>query len=53
MEMCGDEKYHAYAMKIDTLKPGMYFWVAPPGSDSVEGVYVDRIYLMRETSAAK
>jgi hypothetical protein len=47
MGLAGDEKYHAYGMLFDSLSPGMYFWVSPPGSSAVEAVYVDRIYLIK------
>jgi hypothetical protein len=48
VEIAGDEKYHAYGMTVNELKPREYFWVSPPGSDAVEAVYVDRIYLVKE-----
>jgi hypothetical protein len=48
LETAGDEKYHAYGLKFNELKPGEYFWVSPPGSDAIEAVYVDRIYLVKE-----
>ncbi len=48
MDMAGDEKYHAYGLKLNELKPGMYFWVAPPGNASAEAVYVDRIYCVKD-----
>ena len=49
MDMAGDEKYHAYAVKLPELRPGMFFWVAGPGTDAVEGVYIDRIYVVKDT----
>ena len=47
-EQAGDEKYHAYGIKMPDLKPGMYFWVSPAGNASVDGVYVDRIYCVKD-----
>ncbi|MDQ3439226.1 MAG: DUF4838 domain-containing protein, partial [Planctomycetota bacterium] len=54
LETAGDGAYHAYGMLINELRPGMYFWVSPPGDASaVEAVYVDRIYLTRAADATK
>ena len=54
LEIAGDGAYHAYGMLINELRPGMYFWVSPPGNASaVEAVYVDRIYLTRTAADAK
>ena len=50
MSIAGDEAYHAYGLRFDELKPGMYFWVCPPGGSAVESVCVDRIYLARVKS---
>ena len=48
LETAGDGAYHAYGMLINELRPGMYFWVSPPGdAGAVEAVYVDRVYLTR------
>ncbi|MBN1346915.1 MAG: DUF4838 domain-containing protein [Phycisphaerae bacterium] len=42
-------EYRDYDLGPHVLKSGMYLWVAPPGNaESVEAVYVDRIYLVRE-----
>ena len=48
MDRAGDNKYHPYGLRIDELKPGMAFWVSPPGTANVEAVYVDRIYVRKE-----
>jgi hypothetical protein len=48
LETAGDGAYHAYGMLINELRPGMYFWVSPPGNaDAVDAVYVDRVYVTR------
>jgi hypothetical protein len=48
LETAGDGAYHAYGMLINELRPGMYFWVSPPGNAAaVDAVYVDRVYLAR------
>ena len=53
LETAGAGAYHAYGMLINELRPGMYFWVAPPGNaGAVDAVYVDRVYLTRATPAA-
>lgn len=41
-------EYRVYDLGVHTLSPEMYFWVAPPGGEAVEAVYVDRIFLIRE-----
>jgi hypothetical protein len=44
-----DGSYRAYGLTIDELKPGMYFWVAPPASAAkVRGVYVDRMFIQKQ-----
>jgi hypothetical protein len=48
LELAGDGEYHAYGMYLKKLSPGQYFWVAPPATGNVNGVYVDRIYLVRD-----
>ncbi|NLC59405.1 MAG: DUF4838 domain-containing protein [Armatimonadetes bacterium] len=49
LESGSDGKYRVYDLGVHVLKPGMYFWVAPPGNaDAVEAVYVDRFVLVRE-----
>ena len=35
-------------VKLRELTPGMYFWVSPAGNASVDGVYVDRIYCVKD-----
>lgn len=48
LELAGDGAYHAYGMLVNKLRPGMYFWVSPPGNASaVDAVYVDRVFLQR------
>ncbi len=39
--------YRAYSLGRHTLKPGMYFWVCPPNSKEVDGVFIDRIFLVK------
>jgi len=46
LEQAGDGLYRTYDLGVHLLKPGMYFWVAPPGNEAVEAVYVDRIFLI-------
>ncbi len=49
LEQAGDGKYHTYDLGVHQLKPGMYFWVAPPeNAEAVQAVYVDRIFWVRE-----
>ncbi|MCC6445630.1 MAG: DUF4838 domain-containing protein [Armatimonadetes bacterium] len=49
LEAAGDGLYHIYDLGVHTLKPGMYFWASPPGSaETVEAVYVDRFYIVKE-----
>ncbi len=49
IEQAADGKHHDYDLGTHELRQGLYFWVAPPGNaDTVEAVYVDRIYLVRE-----
>jgi hypothetical protein len=52
LETAGDGAYHAYGMLINELRPGMYFWVSPPGNAAaVDGVYIDRVYITRAAPA--
>lgn len=52
LETDADGAYHAYGMLVNELRPGMYFWVSPPGNaGAVDAVYVDRIYLTRVADA--
>src|SRR5205814_1590390 len=43
-----DEKYHTYAISVDELRPGMYFWIAPANNGNVSSVYVDRIFIRKD-----
>jgi len=42
------DEYRVYDLGVHDLTTAMYFWVAPPGGEAVEAVYVDRIFLIRE-----
>jgi hypothetical protein len=46
-EVVADGKYHAFAMQIDELRPGMYFWVSPAANANVRNIYVDRIFVSK------
>ncbi len=50
LAVAGDGEYHPYGVVVDHLAPGMYFWVAPPGStQQITRVYVDRILIRKST----
>src|SRR5688572_24165294 len=54
LDPAGDGAYRPYGMLVNELRPGMYFWVSPPGNASaVHAVYVDRIYLTPASAGAK
>ena len=41
--------YTVVDMGVHVLKPGMYYWAAPPARpDEVKAVYIDRIFMTRE-----
>ncbi len=42
-----DGAYHEYDLGRHALKSGMYFWVCPPNSKDVDGVFVDRMFLVK------
>jgi hypothetical protein len=45
-----DEEYHTYKLGDFKPTPDVYLWVAPPENpDSITGVWVDRIFLIRKT----
>jgi hypothetical protein len=46
-DLVADGKYHAYAMHIDELRGGMYFWVSPAANANIRNIYVDRIFVIR------
>ena len=47
-----DGEYQAYGMTVEELRPGMYFWVAPPANNKkVAAVYVDRIFIQKRRPA--
>lgn len=48
----GDNEYHVLDLGRQSLNPAMYFYVAPARNPGVEAVYVDRVVLIREKSAA-
>ena len=48
----GDNEYHVLDLGRRSLHPAMYFYVAPARNPGVEAVYVDRVLLIREQSAA-
>jgi hypothetical protein len=49
LEQAGDGEYHTYDLGAHELRGGMYFWLAPVNNpDQVEGVYTDRIFMVRE-----
>ena len=50
VSQAGDGKYRAYGLRFDALKPGMYFWVSPPGGASAGAVYVDRVYIVKDAA---
>jgi hypothetical protein len=45
------DEYRVYDLGVHPLTTEIYFWVAPPGGEAVEAVYVDRIFLIREKGA--
>jgi len=48
LQQAGDGQYRTYDLGVHQLKPGMYFWVAPPGNaELVDAVYVDRIFCVK------
>ena len=52
LDEIGDNEYHALDLGRQSLHPAMYFYVAPARNPGVEAVYVDRMVLIREQSAA-
>jgi hypothetical protein len=49
LENAADGEYRTYDLGVHELKPGMYFWIAPPNNgDAVEAVYTDRLFCVRE-----
>ena len=49
LETGADGRYHTYYLGKQTPKKGMYVWIAPLGNgDSVKGIYVDRVILVRD-----
>jgi hypothetical protein len=44
-----DGAYHSYDLGVHDLKPGMRVWVTIADSKGVSAVYVDRVFLMRDT----
>jgi hypothetical protein len=49
LDQCADGKYRTYDLGVHPLRPGMYFWVAPPeNAEAVQAVYVDRVFWVRE-----
>ncbi|MDZ7616108.1 MAG: DUF4838 domain-containing protein [Patescibacteria group bacterium] len=43
------EKYVTIDLGVHALKPGMYFWAAPPQRpNDVQTIYLDRIFLIRQ-----
>lgn len=42
-----DEEYHTYDLGVYDFKKG-YIWVAPSRNPDVEGVYVDRIFFVKD-----
>jgi len=47
------DKYGIYDLGVHRLTTSMSFWIAPPGNDMVDGVYVDRIFLIRGKEPGK
>ena len=48
LENASDGEYWTYDLGVHELRPGMYFWVAPPNNaETVEAVYTDRIFCVR------
>jgi hypothetical protein len=47
-EVPHDGEYQLVDLGSHVLNSGMYFWVAATGRPEIEGVYVDRIVLIRE-----
>jgi len=41
------DEYRTYDLGVHKLTTDMYFWIAPPGSETVKAVYVDRIFFVR------
>jgi len=42
-----DNKYHDYKLGTFTLEPGWFVYVAPPGDENVDNVYVDRGFVIK------
>jgi hypothetical protein len=46
-----DGEYHTYKLGDFKPTPDVYLWVAPPENpDSITGVWVDRVFLIRKSS---
>lgn len=50
-DLAADGEYHAIDFGLHEISPEMYFYIAKSAGDSVEGVTVDRILLVREPKA--
>jgi hypothetical protein len=49
LEQARDGEYRTYVLGAHDLTSTMYFWIAPPGNaGAVNGIYVDRIFLVRQ-----
>jgi hypothetical protein len=52
IEECRGPTYRAFDLGAQDLHGGIYFWAAPAGNpEEVTGIYVDRLYLIREKPA--
>ena len=51
IEECRGDKYQVFDLGAHDLHAGVYLWVAPPMQiGQVEGVYVDRMFVVREAA---
>lgn len=48
-----DGEYHVIDLGAHQLHSDMYFWVAPPQREDIEGIFIDRFVLVREPGTGK